>query len=268
MKLRLIAPGLLLALIFASPVLAQTAGQGAAAPATPAAAPADPADASDDGGLSGSVTYEGAWQDLGIAIPAFATNANLPTAANTDGTAALGRELARVITADLKNNGLFRPTGPDSLPRPTYPEITAPSWSLWQARSSEMLVQGYVRAGDDGRLTVGCYLYDVQLKNELVREGWVVPPADWRRAAHKCADLVYSRLSGESPFFDSKIAYIAETGPKDHRIKRLAIMDSDGANHRFITNGQATALTPRYSPDYQFARLSQLSQRQSAHLHL
>jgi TolB protein len=62
--------------------------------------------------------------------------------------------------------------------------------------------------------------------------------------------MVYSRLSGESPFFDSKIAYIAETGPKNRRVKRLAIMDSDGANHRFITNGQATALTPRYSPDY------------------
>ena len=110
-------------------------------------------------------------------------------------------------------------------------------------------MQGYVRAGADGRLTVGCYLYDVALGQELTRGGWVVQPAEWRRAAHKCADLVYSRLSGESPFFDSKIAYIAETGPKDHRVKRLAIMDSDGANHRFITNGQATALTPRYSPD-------------------
>ena len=204
----------------------------------------------DDGGLDVTVTYEGAWQDLGIAIPSFATNANVATPANTEGTTALGRELARVITADLKNNGLFRPTGPDSLPRPSFPEITAPAWSSWGSRSAEMLVQGYVRAGDDGRLTVGCYLYDVTLRKELVREGWVIQPADWRRAAHKCADLVYSRLSGENPFFDSKIAYIAETGPKDHRIKRLAIMDSDGANHRFITNGGSTALTPRYSPDY------------------
>jgi TolB protein len=125
-----------------------------------------------------------------------------------------------------------------------------------------MLVQGFVRAGDDGRLTVGCYLYDVALGEELARSGWVVQPADWRRAAHKCADLVYSRLSGESPFFDSKIAYIAETGPKDNRVKRLAIMDSDGANHRFITNGQSTALTPRYSPDYsKIAYLSYVGNR-------
>jgi TolB protein len=110
-----------------------------------------------------------------------------------------------------------------------------------------MLVQGFVGRARR-RLTVGCYLYDVALGSELARQGYVVQPADWRRAAHKCADMVYSRLSGESPFFDSKIAYIAETGPKDHRRKQLAIMDSDGANHRFITNGQATALTRAIRP--------------------
>ena len=150
----------------------------------------------------------------------------------------------------LRNNGLFRPVGPDALPRPDYAQITAPAWPTWAGRSAEMLVHGFVRANPDGNLTVGCYLYDVALKNELVREGWIIAPDEWRRAAHKCADLIYSRLSGESPFFDSRIAYIAETGPKGARVKRLAIMDSDGANHRFITNGQSTALTPRYSPDY------------------
>src|SRR3546814_2465771 len=99
-------------------------------------------------------------------------------------------------------------------------------------------------------LTVGCYLYDVALKQELTRAGYVIAPRDWRRAAHKCADAIYARLSWESPFFDSRIAYIAETGPKDHRTKRLALMDSDGANHRLITNGQSIALTPRLSPYY------------------
>lgn len=211
----------------------------------------------DEGPLRGTVTDDSAWQDLGIAIPAFATNRDAPTPANASGTQALGAELARVIFGDLRNNGLFRPVGPDALPRPAYDQITAPAWNTWRGRSAEMLVHGYVRANDDGRLTVGCYLYDVALQDELVREGWIVQPAEWRRAAHKCADLVYSRLSGESPFFDSRIAYIAETGPKDNRIKRLAIMDSDGANHRFITNGRATALTPRYSPDY--SRIAYLS---------
>ncbi|HEY8603475.1 Tol-Pal system beta propeller repeat protein TolB [Tsuneonella suprasediminis] len=206
--------------------------------------------AQDDGGLSFTVTDESEWQDLGIAIPGFATDRDVPTQASSGGTAALGKSLAQVVYNDLKFNGLFKPVGPNSLPQPSYPEITAPSWPTWSNRSAEMLVEGYVRARGDGKLIVGCYLYDVQLQKELTRGGWVVPPADWRRAAHKCSDLVYSRLSGESPFFDSRIAYIAETGPKDHRVKRLAIMDSDGANHRFITNGRATALTPRYSPDY------------------
>lgn len=212
----------------------------------------------DDGeGLSVVVTDDSAWQELGIAIASFATNRDTPTAASGGGTVALGHELARVVFNDLRSNGLFRPVGPDSLPRPTYPQITAPAWSTWSGRSAEMLVQGYVRANPDGQLTVGCYLYDVQLQNEVARSGWVVAPSDWRRAAHRCADLVYSRLSGESPFFDSRIAYIAETGPRDRRVKRLAIMDSDGANHRFITNGQSTALTPRYSPDY--SRIAYLS---------
>ncbi|MEZ5680545.1 MAG: Tol-Pal system beta propeller repeat protein TolB [Erythrobacter sp.] len=208
-------------------------------------------------GLSGTVSFTGNLDDLGIAIPGFATDTDVPTPAHSSGTAALGKELARVITSDLRDNGLFKPTGPDALPQPRFADITAPSFATWSNRGAEMLVHGYVRARGDGRLTVGCYLYDMQLKSQLVREGWVVQPADWRRAAHKCADLIYSRLSGESPFFDSRIAYIAETGPKDNRTKRLAIMDSDGANHRFITTGRSTALTPRYSPDYK--KLSYLS---------
>ena len=244
-KTKLASVSLLAALLVAFPSMSM-AQDG---PATPT--PIEASETGQDGdGLTGTVTDTSEWQNLGIAIPAFATNQEVSTAAGPGNTTALGNAIADVIYNDLRFNGLFEPTGPAGLPRPTYPQITAPSWPTWQGRDAEMLVQGYVRAGGDGRLTVGCYLYDVALQNELVREGWVVEPGDWRRAAHKCADLVYSRLSGESPFFDSKIAYIAETGPKDNRVKRLAIMDSDGANHRFITSGSTTALTPRYSPDY------------------
>lgn len=238
MTLRTLSVVALLAL--ASPVSAQ---QQAAAPA---AAPTPTADA----GLTGSVSDERPWEDLGIAIPTFATNADVATQTSAGSTSGLGRALADVITGDLRNNGLFKPTGPDSLPQPSFGQIVAPDFGTWSGRGAEMLVHGYVKANPDGSLTVGCYLYDVALRQQLVKDGWQVAQADWRRAAHKCADLVYSRLSGESPFFDSKIAYIAETGPKDHRMKRLAIMDSDGANHRYITTGQAIALTPRYSPDY------------------
>ncbi len=234
-----LALGLLLCA--SGPALAQTAP----APA-PAATPA--AQASE--GLEVTVSDDSAWQDLGIAITTFATDADVPTQTTAGSTAKLGLAISQVVAGDLKNNGLFKPSGPDGLPRPAFGEVSAPNFPLWATGGADMLVQGYVHANDDGTLTVGCYLYDVALKQQLTKGGWKVGPADWRRAGHKCADLVYSRLSGESPFFDSKIAYIAETGPKDHRMKRLAIMDSDGANHRYLTSGQAMALTPRYSPDY------------------
>ncbi len=243
------------ALASAAPVYGVYA-QSQPAPAQPVPAQSAPAQADqggldvDDGGLTGSVSADGAWQDLGIAITNFATDNDVPTQTNAGSTGALGRALSQVVASDLRNNGLFKPSGPDGLPQPSYPQVQSPEYPTWSARGANMLVQGYVRAGADGNLTIGCYLYDVQLKQQLIKGGWQVGAADWRRAAHKCADMVYSRLSGESPFFDSKIAYIAETGPKDHRMKRLAIMDSDGANHRYLTSGQATALTPRYSPDY------------------
>ncbi len=239
---------LLSAAALASPLAAQDLGAPIGSDQTVESVAIEGQD--DDGPLRGTVTDESAWSDIGIAIPAFATDRERPTPANEAGTGALGREISRVITANLRNNGLFKPVGPDSLPQPGFPQITAPVYDTWSGKGAEMLVQGYVRARDDGKLVVGCYLYDVALKNQLVREGWVVAPGDWRRAAHKCSDLIFSRLTGESPFFDSRIAYIAETGPKDRRVKRLAVMDSDGANHRFLTLGSATALTPRYSPDY------------------
>ena len=216
----------------------------AAPPATPVPAPAD------QGGLSVTVSDDSSWVSLGIDIPSFATPSDQPTAASAGSTAQLGRAIADVITNDLKNNGLFKPIGPGQLPRFPIEQLQSPDYAGWIGRGAEMLVQGSVEAKANGSLTVTCFLYDTGLKQQTARAAWELPPADWRRAAHKCADTIYARLSGESPFFDSRIAYIAETGPKNFRMKRLAIMDSDGSNHRFITTGQAMALTPRFSPDY------------------
>jgi TolB protein len=183
-----------------------------------------------------------------IAVPALVAPAPADTPAGN--STALGRQIAEVISADLRASGVFETQGPNGIRAITLPEVTAPQFAYWKARPVEQLVQGFVRVGGDGNLTVGCYLYDVGFGNETTRLGFNVPPREWRRAAHKCADAIYSKLTGELPFFDSRIAYIAETGPKGKRVKRLAIMDSDGANHRFITNGQSTALTPRFSPNY------------------
>ena len=183
-----------------------------------------------------------------IAVPALVAPAPADTAAGN--TSVLGRQIAEVISADLRASGVFETSGPNGLRAITLAEVTAPQFDYWKGRPVEQLVQGFVRVGGEGNLTVGCYLYDVGFGSETTRLGFNVAPKDWRRAAHKCADAIYSKLTGEAPFFDSRIAYIAESGPKGKRVKRLAIMDSDGANHRFITNGQSTALTPRFSPNY------------------
>ncbi|HEX8534451.1 MAG TPA: Tol-Pal system beta propeller repeat protein TolB [Allosphingosinicella sp.] len=197
--------------------------------------------------LSVDVTDESA-ADMVIAVPVMPTPETASTIAGT--TETLGRQVAEVVAADLRNSGLFKPVGPGGIRAVSFPEVTAPAFDYWPTTGAVALVQGFVRANPDGKVTVGCYLYDVALKSELTRHGFVVEPRDWRRAAHKCADAIYARLSGESPFFDSRIAYIAESGPKGSRIKQLAIMDSDGANHRFLTQGGSTVLTPRFSPDY------------------
>jgi TolB protein len=200
--------------------------------------------------VTGTVTDESATRDVTVLIPPFTTPAELPTSTSAGNTTELGREIAGIMAADLRNTDGFAPTGPAGLRSITMGEVTAPAFAEWDAKGADNLVHGFVRANGDNTITVGCYLYDVSLKSELVRKGFIVAPGDWRRAAHKCADSLYSRLSGENPFFDSRIAYIAETGPKGKRIKRLAVMDSDGANHRFLTNGQSIVLTPRFSPDY------------------
>lgn len=212
----------------------QPAGQ---APADATGAP-PPLEVSVTGGISAP---------LPIAIPAMPTTAVASTAAGP--TDVLGRQLAEVVTADLKNSGLFSPLGANALKAVAYPEVTAPQFDYWGGTGAQALVQGFVRANGDGTLTVGCYLYDVLAHTELSRQGFVVGPGDWRRAAHKCADMVYTRLTGEGPYFDSRVIYVSETGGKGRRIKRLAIMDQDAANHRFLTNGQSIVLTPRFAPN-------------------
>jgi TolB protein len=231
---------------FAALALAALAGAASAqtppAPSPPAPAGSEPPALEVDivGGISAPMP---------IAIPIMPTPASASTPAGE--TAALGRQVAEIVAADLRSSGLFNPSGPAGLPAIAFPQVSAPDFAIWSGTGAQALVQGFVQANADGRLTVGCYLYDTAARTELTRQGFVVAPALWRRAAHKCADMVYARLTGEGPYFDSRVVYVSETGPKSRRTKRLAIMDQDGANHRFLTNGQAVVLTPRFAPNQQ-----------------
>ena len=226
------------ALLAAAPAFAQDAP-----PPAPATAPTQgggPLEVDVTGGISAPMP---------IAIPAMPTPQVASTPAGS--TDEVGRKLSEIIAADLRGSGLFTPLPPAQLRTLMVPEVTAPAFDYWGGSGAQALVQGYVRANSDGSLTVGCYLYDVSARTELARQGFVVPPSDWRRAAHKCADTVYQRLTGEGPYFDSRVVYVSETGPKGKRIKRLAIMDQDGANHRFLTAGSSIVLTPRFAPNQQ-----------------
>jgi len=182
-----------------------------------------------------------------VAVPEFATPQAVTTAAGS--TEQLSRRIAEVIVADLSNSRRFQPNGPGGLNRPAFGRVQSPEFGYWQGTGAENLIQGYVQANPDGSLTVGCYLFDVSGQTQLARQGFRVQPAEWRRAAHRCADTIYGQLSGDTGFFDTRVVYVAESGPPGRRRKQLAIMDYDGANHRFLTQGQWTVLTPRFAPD-------------------
>ena len=159
-----------------------------------------------------------------------------------------GRGIAEVIAADLRSTGLFTPIGPGGVPTYAGSEAASPAFSVWRSAGMSALVSGYVEDRGDGRMTLACYLHDVTAGRELAHQGFAVGANEWRRAAHKCADMVYSRLSGQQPFLDTSIVYVAETGPKNARVKRIALMDSDGSNHRYLTPGRTTVVSPRFSP--------------------
>src|SRR5215467_11624578 len=122
-----------------------------------------------------------------------------------------------------------------------------PRFADWRVINAQSLGTGNVQAQPDGRLRVEFRLWDLLAENQMAGLALTSPSDNWRRISHRIADAIYSRLTGEDGYFDSRIVYVAESGPLDKRVKRLAIMDQDGANHRFLTDGRSLVLTPRFS---------------------
>ncbi|MGI8612216.1 MAG: Tol-Pal system beta propeller repeat protein TolB [Sphingomicrobium sp.] len=181
-----------------------------------------------------------------IAVPQLATPENVSTAAGDTGL--IARYVADVIASDLRSTRELVPLGPENARVYSYPEATAPAFSLWRKTGAKALVTGFVQSRSDGRITVACYLHDLAGGREITRKGFVVAPAEWRRAAHRCSDAVYEKLAGRPGWFDTQIAYVAESGAGSDRIKRIALMDSDGTAHRYVTAGDSTVLAPRLAP--------------------
>lgn len=160
----------------------------------------------------------------------------------------IGWEATQVINTDLASTPEFAPVKTTRDDYYSYPEVTAPTFSKWRSKGAKALVTGFVQGRPDGRLTFGCYVYDVDKGRELARKGFVLTPGEWRRAAHKCSGLAYGAIVGTPGGFDSRIAYVVQSGVGDAQSGRVAVMDSDGQNQKFVTKAGSVVLTPRFSP--------------------
>lgn len=171
----------------------------------------------------------------------------------TGSDAEIGAAIAGVVAADLERSGLFAPIDPAAFIQSAADigEDGRPRFGDWRTIDALALVSGWLSRESDGRLKVSFRLWDTFGEEQL--DGYVYRGNEgiWRRIAHKIADAVYERITGESGYFDTRVVYVAESGPATDRSKRLAIMDQDGANHRFLTDGSALVLTPRFSPTAQ-----------------
>jgi len=172
-----------------------------------------------------------------------------PLAGSTAADRQLGQEIIDVVRADLDGSGLFRTIDPAAYIQSPDELLATPRFADWRQINAQGLVNGLVeRRGADGIL-VEFRLWDVFAGTQLQGLRFEGGADQWRRLAHKIADTVYERLTGEAAYFDSRIAYISESGPATRRVKRLALMDQDGANHRFLSDGSRLVLTPRIAPD-------------------
>lgn len=173
--------------------------------------------------------------------------APLPIAVSPFTGTGLGADIARVISADLERSGFFRPLDPASFTEQTIDVAVQPKFENWRALNAQALVNGRVSVDPDGRLRVDFRLWDVFNQSQLIGVQLTASPDSWRRVAHKISDQVYKRLTGEDGYFDTRVVFVAESGPRQNRVKRLAIMDQDGANPSYLTDGGYIVMTPRFS---------------------
>ena len=163
----------------------------------------------------------------------------------------LGAALADIVSADLERSGLFRPIDRGAFLQQISSIDVAPRFADWRSIGAEAMVVGRTVRLKDGRFRAQFRLWDVVLGKPLTGQQFTIAPQHWRRLAHLIADQVYQKLTLETGYFDTRIVFIDETGPKSGRLKRLAIMDQDGHNVRLLTNGKDLVITPRFNPKRQ-----------------
>lgn len=162
----------------------------------------------------------------------------------------LGRQITQVVSADLERSGLFRPISPAAFIERIASGDTIPRFADWRQINAQYVVTGTVTPAGD-RVRVSFRLWDVGAQQQVAGKEFNTFTSSWRRIAHLVADEVYKRTTGEEGYFDTRVVYVAESGPGNKRVKRLAIMDQDGENHKYLTDGSVLVLTPRFSPNTQ-----------------
>ena len=176
-------------------------------------------------------------QPLPIAVPAF-------------GGGQVGGDISQVIAANLQRSGLFRPLDPASFIEKDLTANVQPRFGDWKTINAQALVNGQVTV-EGGKLRVDFRLWDVFAEQQLLGLQFTASPESWRKVAHKISDAVYERLTGEKGYFDTRVVFVAESGGRGKVVKRLAIMDQDGANPSYLTSGDSIVMTPRFSANSQ-----------------
>ena len=185
----------------------------------------------------------GVVEPIPIAIPTFY--------GGSSPEAKFGHDIAQVVADDLVRSGLFSMVDPSSFVQDANSLLVQPHFADWRVLNAQALVVGKIEAQSGGKLKVEFRLWDVFSEQQMTGLAYFSIPSNWRRVAHIVADAIYKRVTGEDGYFDTRVVYIAESGPMTHRIKRLAIMDQDGENNRILSDGRAMVLTPRFSPTMQ-----------------
>jgi TolB protein len=186
---------------------------------------------------------QGNVQPMPIALPDFVSGAPAESG--------VARDITNIIAANLQRSGLFAPINPAAYIEKVSNSDAVPHFADWRAINAQALVVGRITKQNDGRLKAEFRLWDVFAGQQLTGQQYFTTPDNWRRVAHIISDAIYERLTGEKGYFDTRIVFVDETGPKERRIKRLALMDQDGANVRYLTRGDDLVLTPRFNPSTQ-----------------
>jgi TolB protein len=163
----------------------------------------------------------------------------------------MGAQISKVVAADLERSGFFKPIDPNAFIQTSLDVNVEPAYDQWKTINAADLANGRAAVDADGRLTVEFRLWDIFSQKQLVGQALTATPENWRRVAHKIADVIYEKLTGQEGYFDTRIVFVAESGKRGARVKRLAIMDQDGYGAVYLTDGSTKVMTPRFSSDSQ-----------------